>query len=81
MDIQNEERRQSAVSGIATLPILRKKMSPMVQLLNPILSFCELCTFLFGGLTQNLWTWFADEVPNHNYSFGKANFALTIVKW
>lgn len=39
MGIQRKEHEgQSAISGIATLPVLREKMSPMVQLLNPILS-------------------------------------------
>lgn len=38
MDIRNKEHEgQAAVSGIATLPVLREKMSPMVQLFNPIL--------------------------------------------
>lgn len=57
MVIQNKEHeRQSAVSGIATLPFLREKMSPLVQLLNPILSQFVNDVLCFGGLTENLWT-------------------------
>lgn len=38
--MQNKEHEgQSAISGIVTgMPVLREKMSSMVQLLNPILS-------------------------------------------
>lgn len=49
MDIQNKEHEgQSAVSGTATLPVLRGKKSPMVQLLNPILS--QFVNYVLSGL-------------------------------
>lgn len=49
MGIQRKEHEgQSAISRIATLPVLREKMSPMVQLLNPILS--QFVNYVLSGL-------------------------------
>lgn len=71
-DVSTEEHK--SLQFLGTL-LLGEKVRLRYSLAQSF-QFKKLLSFHFWCLTENLWISFADELPNHNCSFGQCKFCF-----